>query len=685
MVISFVAGNGFAADWLPMTSGTTETLNDVWGYSDQYAYAVGDNGTLLYYTGTWTSPMPPDTFSGNLNAIWGLSGSEIFLVGDGGTIAQFGGSPPGGFMDSGTVENLNDVWGTSGGNVFAVGDSGTILHYNGIGWSAVLSPTKNNLNGIWGSSANRAFAVGDNGTILYYDGIAWSSMASPTTNHLNCVWGYSNLYAYAVGDNGTLLYYTGTWDSPMPPGTFSMNLNAIWGLSGSDIFLVGDGGTIAHFGGSPPGGFMDSGTVENLNDVWGSSGTNVFSVGTNGTILNYNAIPANSCEGRCGGLAPAGCWCDEGCHLSGNCCTDKCEFCFSPVCEQCQLNTYPSFVNLPTFGMVQFEATVDGTCNNEPNYTWEISAGGCTGNTTGSSIGSTIDANGLYRAGGREGIDVVRVTDVNNGNICDTATVTVISDYDSDGIRDQDDNCPYDYNPDQADWDRDGKGDVCDQCPIIAIYGASSAEVTLLRDFRDSILSTTFIGRGLITLYYELSPVFSNALAEDEELKEGAKGLIDSILPMIRGFLGCDTYLNATTFQASVLGKTHEGQELMKLFYQWSTAITQAVDSEGFNETLSTMIAEVMPVIGSIGDGCDCEGNFNCDDDCDGSDAHIFKLSFGRSSLMTPCSMDNPCNGDNDCDGDVDGVDAYTFKQDFGRSQFNNACPVCVVKKQCSY
>jgi hypothetical protein len=396
------------------------------------------------------------------------------------------------------------------------------------------------------------------------------------------------------------------------------------------------------------------------------------------------SIPDDSCEGRCGGSAPAGCWCDEVCHEAGDCCADKCEFCYSPLCDQCRITISPSFVNIFTWESVQFSATVDGACN-EPYYTWEISAGGCTGNTTGSALGSTIDANGFYRAGDRAGTDVVRVTDVNNGHICDSAIVTVISDYDGDGIGDQYDNCPYDYNPDQADFDGDGKGDVCDQCPIIAIYGASSEEVTLLRDFRDSILNTTIIGKGLIKLYYELSPAIGNALEDDEGLKEDVKGLLDSIMPMIRGFLSCDTYSSATTFQDSVLGKTHEGQELMELFYQWRPAVTQILGAGGFIEELRAMIAEVMPVIGSIGDGCDCEGNFNCDDDCDGSDAYIFKLSFGRSSLLTPCTTDNPCNGDTDCDGDVDGVDAFTFKQDFGRNQLNNACPVCVVKKQCSY
>jgi hypothetical protein len=87
----------------------------------------------------------------------------------------------------------------------------------------------------------------------------------------------------------------------------------------------------------------------------------------------------------------------------------------------------------------------------------------------------------------------------------------------------------------------------------------------------------------------------------------------------------------------------------------------------------------------NLGDLCDCEGNFDCDEDCDGTDAATFKLDFGRSAFFDPCSNTERCNGDFDCDSDCDGTDAAQFKVDFGRSGFSNPCPACVVAEWCSY
>ena len=86
-----------------------------------------------------------------------------------------------------------------------------------------------------------------------------------------------------------------------------------------------------------------------------------------------------------------------------------------------------------------------------------------------------------------------------------------------------------------------------------------------------------------------------------------------------------------------------------------------------------------------IGDACECEGNFDCDHDQDGSDAATFKVDFGRSSFKNPCTNPAPCNGDFDCDSDCDGTDAAKFKEDFGRSPFSNSCPVCPSEPWCLY
>lgn len=62
-----------------------------------------------------------------------------------------------------------------------------------------------------------------------------------------------------------------------------------------------------------------------------------------------------------------------------------------------------------------------------------------------------------------------------------------------------------------------------------------------------------------------------------------------------------------------------------------------------------------------------CEGDFDNDDDVDGSDLAVFAADFGR----TDCGIGEPCEGDFDEDNDVDGSDLAVFAADFGRTD----CP----------
>jgi hypothetical protein len=62
-----------------------------------------------------------------------------------------------------------------------------------------------------------------------------------------------------------------------------------------------------------------------------------------------------------------------------------------------------------------------------------------------------------------------------------------------------------------------------------------------------------------------------------------------------------------------------------------------------------------------------CEGNFDGDNDVDGSDLAVFAADFGR----TDCGTGAPCEGNFDGDNDVDGSDLAVFAADFGRTD----CP----------
>jgi rhodanese-related sulfurtransferase len=110
-------------------------------------------------------------------------------------------------------------------------------------------------------------------------------------------------------------------------------------------------------------------------------------------------------------------------------------------------------------------------------------------------------------------------------------------DTDGDGINDDLDNCPSVANPDQKDTDGDGAGDACGQksmCPAEVLYGEDSEQVRLLRDFRDRVLCRTAEGRRDIARYYALGSVLVCMMADDAELKDRLRVVVDGFLPEIK-------------------------------------------------------------------------------------------------------------------------------------------------------
>jgi hypothetical protein len=267
-------------DWVPLASGTSSMLWDVFGGAS-YAMAAGANGTLLIYDGlAWTTVLTPTTSP--IYSVWGPSQTDAFMVGAAGRILRFDGVVVS-QMPFVTSANLNGVWGYSSNDVFAVGDNGTTLRFDGREWRRIQSGTSSRLLDVAGSTRGPVFAVGNAGTILRFDGDSWALDSTPTTLNLGGIWVVGEDDAFAVGAHGTVLHYDGVdWQLMDTPTT--ANLNDVWGVSDTQVFAVGDNGTLLAFDGAQ-WRLSNLGTSAVLNGIH-----NGFVVGANGTIRQNTTL-----------------------------------------------------------------------------------------------------------------------------------------------------------------------------------------------------------------------------------------------------------------------------------------------------------------------------------------------------------------------------------------------------------
>ena len=279
--------------WRAIPSGTTETLNAVWGSSAAQVFAVGAGGKVLRFTGRMASSGPAWASMGSssssvLHGVWGSGARDVFAAGEHGAVVRFNGLSWGA-QTTGTTKNYRWIWGGGFASVYAMGEFGTLAHNvrstSPNTWTALKPGSKATLLGAWGASAKQVFVVGSGGAALYYDGSVWKTLSSGTTKHLWAVWGSGVNNVFAVGQSGTILRFNGTSFKAMASGTTDA-LYGVWGSGPADVYAVGQYGTILHYDGKA-WSKMSSGTKMGLRGVWGSAGSNVFAVGEAGTILRY--------------------------------------------------------------------------------------------------------------------------------------------------------------------------------------------------------------------------------------------------------------------------------------------------------------------------------------------------------------------------------------------------------------
>jgi hypothetical protein len=249
----------------------------------------------------WQNPWP----TGNpFYAVWAADANDAWAVGLNGTIVYYNGTSWGA-QASGTTQSLEAVWGSSRHDVWAVGSNGTILHFDGVAWTASSSPTTSGLTGVWTDSAGEAFAVGavPAGVVLQYGGAVgptWSVVTPTTVGQFNTVWGASDTDVWIGGAPGYTWNWNGsTWTMNIHPGA-AYNVLCITGSSPTNIWADGIPGvwqwdpstmtwppvTVA-----PPAHPGPMAAVSPT-DVWGTGGTSMYQ--WTGTSWNTYALPAST-------------------------------------------------------------------------------------------------------------------------------------------------------------------------------------------------------------------------------------------------------------------------------------------------------------------------------------------------------------------------------------------------------
>ena len=159
-------------------------------------------------------------------------------------------------------------------------------------WSEMTCETEDyipiSLRGVWGSSSNDVFFVGDSGYIFHYDGSNCYTMLDTQLGDIEIlydVWGSSSTDVFAVGGNyGEILHYDGDGWSIMRTSKEPQYLYGIWGYSPTNVFAVGQSGIILRYDGET-WSEMESGTESDLYGIWGSSLEDIFVVGAS----DYNS------------------------------------------------------------------------------------------------------------------------------------------------------------------------------------------------------------------------------------------------------------------------------------------------------------------------------------------------------------------------------------------------------------
>jgi hypothetical protein len=284
--------------WLATLYGVYDWNGSVWQerYAGAYwgvtsaagqAWAVGAADTIATNVGavlnTWTKQRQGPT-QRSLYGVGVVSPHEAWAVGDNGTIMHYTGGTwvP---VASNTTQSLNRIQVLDANDIYAVGYQ-VILHWDGSAWSTVYTPGQN-VAALAMTGPGTGWAVGQGGWIWRCTGGTWAPFTSPTASNLWTVALDSPNHGWAAGSEGVLLEWNGTsWlqRTGMVPANFDP-FDMELALAGSEGWLVGNN----------PGG---STAIHLVNGTWTADSSQTDFLGAVGIDLLGTTAWITGADGR---------------------------------------------------------------------------------------------------------------------------------------------------------------------------------------------------------------------------------------------------------------------------------------------------------------------------------------------------------------------------------------------------
>ena len=262
-------------------------LNDVFGFTANDVWAVGDAGLVLHFDGnTWIS-LDFGT-SENLRAVGGTQSDDIWVVGDHGTvIRRLAGLTMD--MQAPSTADLLDVEAQNSGDISVIGRDTTYLTWSGGEWDEEdTTPMDFDLRALWTDPSGGRWVVGESEHLWQGQSDDWiQAMQGADFVRWHDICGLDEQHFYWVGSEGTRGFRDdGTWSVNGWNEVIEMpTLLSVWCDDAPFMaWTVGEAGSIwiDEIGTRR---VEDSGVHVDLHAIWSDGQGRYFVVGAGGTIL----------------------------------------------------------------------------------------------------------------------------------------------------------------------------------------------------------------------------------------------------------------------------------------------------------------------------------------------------------------------------------------------------------------